>query len=302
MQFKHSGKAIKTFGVPQTCIFDMEPAPYAKTESPELVTSIGFNLEPEPFGITLQNFGKDPEELVSFQRAHNENKVSLTSLGIAFFEFLGKTSDNTYALLQKGVVSKISTRAAASWAIASIAFYTLFSFFLLARPTTVSVKPQEKYISYSSKPLTIEGSSYGVYARDSRSERINSILKKYNCPMEGLGEVFVYEADKNNIPWWLVASVAFQESGCGKKTPEVNGVESYNAWGWGVYGDNVTMFDNWVRGIETVSKYFNEKFYSKGITNTCDIMKVYTPPSKGSWCNGVNFFGDVIQNYKSPTE
>lgn len=114
-----------------------------------------------------------------------------------------------------------------------------------------------------------------------------------------MGEVFVHEADKNNIPYWLVAAVSFQESGCGKKTPETDGVESYNAWGWGVWGDNKHGFDNWARGIETVSKYFGDRFYSQGYTDTCEIMKVYTPPSNGSWCRGVNYFGDEIMNFSS---
>jgi hypothetical protein len=31
----------------------------------------------------------------------------------------------------------------------------------------------------------------------------------------------------------------------------------------------------------------------------CIIMNTYTPPSNGSWCNGVKYFGDMIQNYET---
>jgi hypothetical protein len=159
---------------------------------------------------------------------------------------------------------------------------------------------ENKYSIFSSKPLTLVQATQEVDSRDSRAEKINEVFKSYNCPLEGLGEVFVREADKNDIPWWLVASVAFQESSCGKNTPKSDGNETYNAWGWGVYGGGAHAFDNWARGIEVVSEYFRDKFYSKGITSLCDIMKVYTPPSNGSWCRGVEEFSNVIQTYQTP--
>lgn len=155
------------------------------------------------------------------------------------------------------------------------------------------------YSIYASKPLVLGAMSSLVGGTDGRAEAINQLFDDYNCPMQDLGHVFVREADKNDIPYWLVASIAHQESNCGKKIPVKNGKPSYNAWGWGVWGDNVKMFDDWEHGIEVISKYMSDKFISQGITETCDIMKVYTPPSKGSWCAGVNFYRDRITNYKS---
>lgn len=189
-----------------------------------------------------------------------------------------------------------------TWILGSALSFCIVAVIFIAYPAKIVPELHDKYSIYSAKPLTLGSLDYLVYTKDSRSQKINEIFKEFNCPLEGLGEVFVYEADKNDIPWWIVASIAFQESSCGKMTPERNGVESYNAWGWAVYGDNVQMFDNWVRGIETVSSYLNKRFFSQGITEPCDIMKVYTPPSNGSWCKGVSYFGEMIQSYKSPTE
>lgn len=186
-----------------------------------------------------------------------------------------------------------------AWIISSFATFILFAITFLVIPHKSLPKTPQGYSIYAATPLDIGSSNYNVYAKDARAQKINEVFKYYNCPLEGLGEVFVYEADKNNIPWWIVAAISFQESSCGKMTPEPNSVESYNAWGWGVYGENVVMFDNWVRGIETVSKYLSNKFFSKGITEPCEIMKVYTPPSKGSWCKGVSHFGEEIVNFKS---
>jgi hypothetical protein len=60
------------------------------------------------------------------------------------------------------------------------------------------------------------------------------------------------------------------------------------------------MFDSWEHGVKVVSKYMADQFHSQGVTEPCEMMKTYTPPSNGSWCDGVNFFGDIISNYKSP--
>ena len=175
---------------------------------------------------------------------------------------------------------------------------TLFTLFL----SFTNIKPHvtDKYSIFSAKPLVLGASTFSLDSVDARSAMLDNVFEKFNCPLLGMGRVFVEEADKNNIPFWLTASVAFQESSCGKNTPTKDGVESYNAWGWGVYGENVRMFDNWEQGISTVTEYLNNRFYKQGIIEPCEIMKIYTPASDGSWCSGVEFFGDIIANYKTP--
>ncbi|MBT6401358.1 hypothetical protein HN803_00430 [candidate division WWE3 bacterium] len=163
-----------------------------------------------------------------------------------------------------------------------------------------TVRSSQKYSIYSSRPLVLGAMTGTTGIGDPRAEKINQVYARYNCPMEGLGEAFVKEADENNIPYWVVAAVAFQESSCGKMIPYVDDEPSYNAWGWAVYGDQVKMFDSWEHGIKVVSAYMNERFFSQGVTELCDIMKVYTPPSKGSWCAGVEYFKDAIDEYQTP--
>ncbi|MBD3366380.1 hypothetical protein GF360_03530 [candidate division WWE3 bacterium] len=181
------------------------------------------------------------------------------------------------------------------------------------RPST---RYTPKYSIFSSKPLTSRGASANLFGGDTRAATLDKIFGLYNCPLEGHGETFIEAADKNDIPYWLVASIAFQESSCGKNTPklkapgqedvtdpnELEFIESYNAWGWGVWGKNLRTFESWDEGINRVSEYLGDTFFSKGITNTCEIMKIYTPPSDGSWCKGVNYFGNMIQNYSSPED
>jgi hypothetical protein len=125
--------------------------------------------------------------------------------------------------------------------------------FLITNNVTTQ-NPHNKYALFSSKPLTSLAASSRLFGGDPRAATIDKIMGIYNCPLEGKGRVFVTEADKYNIPYWLVAAISFQESSCGKVTPRADGQESYNAWGWGVWGPHVRTFENWDEGIRTVSR------------------------------------------------
>ena len=185
--------------------------------------------------------------------------------------------------------------------IALAAVLPVVAFFTVINPVFSMTKPQNpKYAIFSSKPLTLGGITQEVASGDPRAAKLDGVFARYDCPnFVGLGSAFVQEADKNNIPFWLVPAVSFQESDCGNTTPKKHDIESYNAYGWGVWGKHVKTFDNWEHGIAVVSKYMNETFYSQGITDACEIMKTYTPPSNGSWCKGVEHFRDVINNYQT---
>ena len=196
-------------------------------------------------------------------------------------------------------LSKIPRSYAFIWFGTSTASALIIITLLINSFTTLPKVASQKYSIFASKPLVLGKSTERILGRDSRASVLNEVFESYDCPLTGMGDTFVSEADKHDIPYWLVAAVSFQESNCGKKTPGFEGSDSYNAWGWGVWGDNVKGFDDWEDGVETVSEYFSEKFYSNGVTDLCTIMKTYTPPSKGSWCNGVAYFRDRIVHYES---
>ncbi len=52
--------------------------------------------------------------------------------------------------------------------------------------------------------------------RKERAAKIDAILAVYNSPLEGYGEKFVEEADKNDIDYRLVVAIAGQESTFGR--------------------------------------------------------------------------------------
>lgn len=187
-----------------------------------------------------------------------------------------------------------------AWLSATVATIILTLTLLISSLNGNSPTENLKYTIYAAKPLVLGAATFRLEHGDSRAELINSVFEKYNCPMAGLGEKFVAEADKNEIPYWIVASIAFQESSCGKKVPIVGGQSSFNAYGYGVWGNNITMFDSWEHGIEVMSRYMHKMFFSKGTDDLCEIMKTYTPPSEGSWCEGVEFFKKEITEFQSP--
>jgi len=195
-------------------------------------------------------------------------------------------------------LSTVKIIAPFAWVALTAFIFTTSSFFLLGSFSKTSAGNVLSY--YTAKAPNNTQSDFETQAQDARALKIEGVFTKFKCPLTGTGEYIVQKADEHSIPYWLVAAVSFQESGCGKKTPTVAGLEnSYNAWGYGVWGGNVKTFESWEAGISALSKYFDANFFSKGITDPCEIMRVYTPPSKGSWCEGVKYFGEMIQNFES---
>jgi len=130
-----------------------------------------------------------------------------------------------------------------------------------------------------------------IKTADARSEIIRQYLNKYESPLEPYSDLIVELSDQYNFDYrWLVA-IAQQESGLCKHIPE----NSYNCWGWGIYGDKVTRFDNYEDALRRISPQFT-KIFLKGdhSKDPAEVMKTYTPPSDGSWANGISTFFDHL--------
>lgn len=240
--------------------------------------------------IAFQITQEQVTSVVSYTEPSRKTKVQI-------FTRLGAKTKTTWAYISNFASSKFSVRYSYAY-ISLLAFVVFAGMFAFAHNKT-SQKPIAKYSIFASTPFVMEYTTNKVISDDPESQKLDGVFKAYGCPLEGMGSVFVREANRNDIPWWIAAAISFQESGCGKKTPKADGEESYNAFGWAVYGENVHMFGSWARAIETVSEYLSNKFFSRGVSDPCDIMRIYTPPSNGSWCEGIKYFGDEIQNFTS---
>lgn len=136
----------------------------------------------------------------------------------------------------------------------------------------VSIKPpQQQEVVVDAKQL------------DKRAQILQEYLAKYDSPLQNHAQDFVDAADQNHIDWKLLPSIAGVESTFGKQIPG-----GYNAYGWGVYGDQALAFKSWTDGIFEVSRGIKEGYVDKGLTNPQDMNRVYA--ASPTWGFKVSYF------------
>ena len=129
---------------------------------------------------------------------------------------------------------------------------------------------------------------------DNRAEILEKFLKSYNSPLASHAKTFVEEADKNNIDWKLVVSIAGVESYFGQQIPPY----SYNGWGYGVYGNNVRRFESWDDGIAVVSHAIRSDYMDKwGATDVYGIGSKYAADKR--WAYKVQNFISLLEQFES---
>lgn len=121
---------------------------------------------------------------------------------------------------------------------------------------------------------------------DGRPLLIKNYLNKYKSELEPYSQLIVDISDKYSLDYRLLVAIAQQESNLCKRIP----VNSYNCWGFGIYGNKVTRFDSYPQALEKVAKSLKRDYFDKGLTTPEAIMAKYTPPSQGSWAAGVSAF------------
>jgi len=146
-------------------------------------------------------------------------------------------------------------------------------------------------VAYAALPTEQNILSADITQSDGRAEKLREFFAQYNSPLEPYAQDVVTAADEYGIDYRLVPSIAMQESGLCKTTPP----NSYNCWGFGVYGKTALHFTDYKEGIYTVTKALATRYKDKGLVTPQEIMTMYTPSSNGSWAFGVNYFMDKLQ-------
>ncbi len=158
--------------------------------------------------------------------------------------------------------------------------------------------PEEPFI-FSALPAFDEQIKTSIITADARPEIIRQYLHKFGSPLEQYSNLIVSLSDQYQFDYrWLVA-IAQQESNLCKRIPE----NSYNCWGWGIYPEpsnpavlKVTRFDNYEDALRRIAPQFTKIFLKgKHSKDPLEVMKTYTPPSDGSWANGVSQFFDHLE-------
>lgn len=140
-------------------------------------------------------------------------------------------------------------------------------------------------------PINIMGVTTEAVLTDGRIANLKAFFRKYNSPLYDYAEKIVEVSDKYQFDYRLLPAIAMQESNLCRFIPE----DSYNCWGWGIYGTTVTRFNSYDEAIETIAKGIKKHYIDQGLVTASAIMKKYTPPSQGSWAHGVNTFLKALE-------
>jgi hypothetical protein len=148
-----------------------------------------------------------------------------------------------------------------------------------------------RFAAFSALPPTENVLGDSIISKDARIEILKQFFAKYKSPLEPFASNVVEAADKYDLDFRLIPSIAMQESNLCKKVI----ADSYNCWGFGIYGKKVTKFESYPEAIDTVTKTLAQNYVAGGLTTPDQIMKKWTPSSNGSWANGVNTFMSQLQ-------
>lgn len=173
----------------------------------------------------------------------------------------------------------------------SLFILTLLSMSLLTQRATASEKA-----SVSSAVLN---PTNGLAPNDRRVQVLRSYISQYDPLLAASAPTFVTEADKYNLDWRLVAAISGVESTFGKQIPQ----GSYNAWGWGIYGDNSMGFSSYDEAISVISKSLREKYVDKwGAKDVYEMGRFYA--ASPTWAERVVYFMRKIDQYalSNPSE
>ena len=158
-----------------------------------------------------------------------------------------------------------------------------FSFLLIPK----NVSAQEKQAGSSAVPV-----QRSEIKEDRRAKILKAYLTEKNSPLAANADAFVKNADKYNLDWKLLVAISAVESTYGQQIPN----NSYNAWGWGIYGDHMILFGSWDEGIETISKGLREDYIDKwGAKDVYEIGKFYA--ASPTWAVRVDRFMQKIDEF-----
>lgn len=172
--------------------------------------------------------------------------------------------------------------------ILTILFYTYISSQNASSFLSFQKTPK---VAYAALPSSNKAYTLNASTHDARVERIREFLTKYNSALAPYAEFVVNTADKYGLDYRLVPAIAMQESTLCKKAPK----NTYNCWGYGIYGKKITKFDNFNQAIETVTKNLAKQYVEKGLETPHEIMSKYTPSNDGTWAKNVSSLMEGLQ-------
>ena len=173
----------------------------------------------------------------------------------------------------------------------AVIFYQIFLYHQNSSVNTrVSRVSTSAGISYQAIPQKPPETNVALSVREARIDVLSEFFTKYNSPLSDYANEIVDAADRYGLDYRLLPAIAMQESILCRRIPK----NSFNCWGFGIYGGKVTRFGNFSEAIETISKTLSNKYHKQGLQNPEEIMSKYTPANTNDWAGNVTYVMDRI--------
>lgn len=159
--------------------------------------------------------------------------------------------------------------------------------------TTPMGSSYQMYKALPTNMATLNTQEVNIGKIDARALVIERLFKENRAPLALAADKFIEVADRYNLDFRLLPAIAMQESNGGKIMP----ANSYNPFGYGIYGGKVMRFNSFEEAVERVGRGLRQDYLDKGLTTPYQIMAKYTPPSLqkgGAWAIGVSTFMDQL--------
>lgn len=159
---------------------------------------------------------------------------------------------------------------------------------VIALLITIAIFPKNTFAATSaasSAALTPEIKPKGV---DLRVQALGNVLNRYKSILGPYAGSYVASADKYNVDWKLLPSIAGLESTFGRAYIE----GTYNVYGW---GSGRIYFKSWEDGIDEINSKLRSNYMDKwGAQNVWEIGPIYA--ESPTWAVRVNSFMTEIDN------
>lgn len=140
----------------------------------------------------------------------------------------------------------------------------------------------------------VKGLNTVIQKGDARPVLIAQFLEKNNSPLKPYdywGEYLTQIADKYNMDFRLLPSIAMQESNLCKAIPE----DSFNCLGLGVHKRGTWGFPSYESNFDKAAEILRKNYLDEGYITPDEIQDKYTPSSNGSWEFAVNQFMEKLE-------
>lgn len=143
------------------------------------------------------------------------------------------------------------------------------------------------------KPMETKAETSEIIAAkklDNKAKILSGYLASYNSPMQYHAQDFIDASETYGLDWKLLPSIAGVESTFGKQIPG-----GFNAWGWGVYGNQAIYFTSWREGMFTIAKGLRENYLNKGLADPYAINRIYA--ASPYWGGKVSYFMADLEKF-----